>query len=260
MDTIKKYLSMELVTTAALVLAAIAVYILLYRLERRYVDTHRGDSGSKPTFTRIAYRVIRVAVLTAFILAILSVNGVNITSMVAGLGILSAIVGLALQDLLKDLIMGYHIVSDHFFSVGECVEFEGRECVVVGFTMKTTKLGDLDDHSVTTVCNRDISRIRRFGERLDLNIPLSYKEKPQELAPVFEEICGAIAALDHVSRCEYLGVQEFGDFAVRYKLRLHCEPKERADVRRAALGAVQRGLAAHDIVIPFPQLDVHFDK
>jgi len=44
---------------------------------------------------------------------ILSIFGVNVTSMVAGLGIVTAIVGLAFQDLAKDIIAGISLATEN---------------------------------------------------------------------------------------------------------------------------------------------------
>ena len=67
------------------------------------------------TALTVSYDVLKVLVILCVVLTILQINGVNVTSMIAGLGIASAIIGLAFQDLLKDVITGVHIVTDNFF-------------------------------------------------------------------------------------------------------------------------------------------------
>jgi small-conductance mechanosensitive channel len=58
------------------------------------------------------------------LLIILDINGVNISSLVAGLGVVGIIVGLALQDALKDIIMGKNIITGHFFQVGDVIKYK----------------------------------------------------------------------------------------------------------------------------------------
>ena len=79
---------------------------------------------------RVALNVLRYLLLLVTILLILQINGINVTSLVAGLGIVSAVVGLALQDILKDVIMGLHILSGRFFSVGDAVRYGIMEGIV----------------------------------------------------------------------------------------------------------------------------------
>ncbi|MCQ2477828.1 MAG: mechanosensitive ion channel family protein [Clostridia bacterium] len=234
----------------------IIAYILVNKAGIKYAKKHKNDNDNQ-NVSRTLFGVLRVGVLAVGIIAILQINNINITGMVAGLGIVSAIVGLALQDYLKDIIMGVHIVSDHFFSVGECVEYEGREGTIIGFNLKTTKIGDLDDHSVITVCNRNISMVRRLADRLDIDVPLSYNEMQITVKDALTDICESIKEIDGVENCEYKGTQSFEKSSVTHRIRVYCGPNNRADVRRKTLETIKVGLDNRDIHIPFDQLDVH---
>lgn len=241
-----------------LIVIALLVVILLRRFTRRRAVKEAGK-GERLTVTTVISRVMQMFVLAVGIILILEVNGVNVTGAVAGLGIAGAVVGLALQDLLKDIIMGIHILAGHFYSVGDCVEYMGREGIILSFTVITTKIGDLDDHSIVTLCNRNVTEIRRFGKRLDIDVPLSYEENVARIHTVMGEIAAAVAEADGVEGCEYKGTQAFKESAVLYKLRLHCSPDARADVRRTALTVIQKELDARGIHIPYNQIDVHID-
>lgn len=83
------------------------------------------------------YDVIKYAILLGAALTVLQIYHINVTSLVAGLGLASAIVGLALQDVLKDSIMGVHLLSDYFFEVGDVVRYGDYEGVVISFYGKT---------------------------------------------------------------------------------------------------------------------------
>lgn len=240
------------------IIVTLGVYIAVKVIFDKRVKEKR-KKGENKTVMHIVLNVVEVAILFIGILTVLQINGINITGLVAGLGIVSAVVGLALQDYLKDIIMGIHILSDHFFSVGECVEYNGREGVIVSLSLKTTKIGDLDDHSVFTVCNRNISEIRRLAERLDIDIPLSYKENVNTVNDTLISACGEIEKIDGVTECRYKGTQSFESSAILYRLRVSCNPEDRADVRRAALSTVQTVLHEAGIQIPYNQLDVHCD-
>lgn len=247
-------ISPKIIISAILIIAVIIACVLIKRFGKRY----RKGKNEKTILT--ALNILRVFITFAAILVILQINDINITSLVAGLGIVSAIVGLALQDLLKDIIMGIYIKSESFYNIGECVEYQGRECTVIGFTLISTKLGDIDDHSVFTICNRNISEIRRFGQRMDIDVPLSYDEDAKKVHNMLNNICTDIESIDGVKRCEYKGTQAFESSNILYRLRVHCDPNKRSDVRRSILMLLQDTLAQNDIHIPFNQLDVHLDN
>ncbi len=248
-------------TIATLVIIAIsaAILIIVKKLSTRFKNSEKSK-GEMATVIRVCFGIADFLIILAAILFILRVYGVNVNSMVAGLGIASAIIGLALQDLLKDVIMGINIMTDHFFSVGECVEYNGREGLIVGFTLKSTKIGDLSDHSVMTVSNRNISEIRRLGERLDIVIPLSYEDEREKVIPVIQNICRILEEKTEIEKCEFKGIEKFDASAVLYKIRVFCDPKLRAEVKHIVNGVIMEVLDSAQIRIPYNQLDVHIDK
>jgi len=255
-----KILSGNFILSLVILALAVAVFVALSKITKKSVKNYTSLNDPKVTVIRRAALVGKIAVFFFAVMVISQINGINITSAVAGLGIASAIVGLALQDFLKDIIMGIHIISDKFFSVGDCVEYGGREGVVVGFTVKTTKIGDLEDHSVITVCNRNITEIRKLGKRLDIDVSLAYNEDNRKIAQAVKDITEGIKKIDSVERCEFKGIQSFGESAVVHRFRICCEPTRRADVRRKSLNEIYNGLGKAGISIPFNQIDVHLDK
>lgn len=58
-------------------------------------------------------------------LAILSLYGINVKSILAGVGITAAIVGLACQDIAKDLLAGIFIVAEDQYEIGDTIEIDG---------------------------------------------------------------------------------------------------------------------------------------
>lgn len=247
------------ITSASICVITTIVLFLLRRSFRRYTHGERGK-GERASVVRLAFDIFRIVIVIAIITIVLKINGINIVSLIAGLGIVSAVIGLAMQDFIKDIIMGLYIVFYHFYSVGELVEYHGKECEVIGFNLKATKLGDMEDHSVTTVCNRNITEIRRIAGRLDIDVPLSYTEDPKTVRTVLHTVCNQIQGnVEGVTKCDYLGTQSFESSSILYKIRIYCEAKHRPDVRRAALGMILDTLNGAGIAIPFNQMDVHLD-
>ena len=255
-EVAREFPTVQLLTSVVIAVLTILLIILVQKISNRFAKQKRF-SGEKSTIFRVISGIFRTFLILVAILLILQINGVNVTSLIAGLGIASAIVGLALQDFLKDVIMGVHIMTDHFYSVGECVELNGQETQIIAFTLKTTTAMSLDDHSIITLCNRNVEMIRRLSDRMDLDVPLSYGEDRTHVDAVLRTVAERIGELQSVSKCDYLGTQNFNDSSIFYRLRIHCDPQKRPDVRRAALLQVRLGLEAENIQIPFNQLDVH---
>lgn len=247
------------------ILISLIIVILAFSLWQGIRQVYRmtvqtaGIKGERATLIRVCVDCVRFFLLAGTILLILQVNGVNVSSVFAGLGILSAVVGLALQDMLKDIIMGVHIISDHFFSVGDVVRYQNIEGVVIGFTTRTTTIRSIYDQTITTICNRNISEITRMqpSALVDIDVPLSYEEDPKKVHSVLRVICARIDRMEGIDRCIYKGTQKFEDSAVLYKVRFFCPPETKPDRTRDVLREIQNGLAEADIRIPYNQCDVH---
>lgn len=242
-------------------IVAILSFALWGAIQQIYKRTFHAMSykGERATLIRVSMDVLRFSLLAGTILLILQVNGVNVSSAVAGLGILSAVVGLALQDMLKDMIMGVHVMTDHFFSVGDVVRYQNIEGVVIGFTTRTTTIRSIYDQNITTICNRNISEITRMppSAMVDIDVPLSYEEDPKRVHSVLRVICARIDRLDGIDQCIYKGTQSFGASAILYKVRFFCPPETKPERTRDAMREIQNGLLEADIHIPYNQYDIH---
>ena len=241
-------------------LAVVIVSLVAWIATRRFVRRVVGNSDKKSGAASILLNVIKYFIAILCVLVILQVNGINVSSAVTGLGIASVIVGLALQDALKDIIMGINIISENFFHVGDIVKIGEHSGRVTNLTLKSTKLVNNEEGYELRICNRNIDKVFVYNDVLVLDIPLSYGEESEKVGEAFEMIAKAIASWKEVKKVEYLGLQAYQDSSVLYRLRLSVAPSNRATVRRKALQKVDEILHEQGISIPFPQLDIHLDK
>lgn len=245
-------------TYLIIIIAFAALFLLSHFTKRKRANSELGTFKNNVVHT--FFSIIRFLIIFGTILIVLQINGVNITSIVAGLGIAGAVVGLALQDYLKDVIMGIHIIFDKFYALGDVVEYKEKEYTVIDFNLKSTKLEDCADHSVYTVCNRNISEIKRFEQRIDFHIPISYEEDSNKVNSALSEICSELAKNKKIKKCEVKGILNFDKSSLEYVVRVYCEPKNRADVKYIVHGRLYDGLKEKGIFIPFEQLDVHLNS
>lgn len=201
-----------------------------------------------------------VAIAIIAVILILDINGVDVTTSLAGLGIAGTIIGLAMQDFLKDAIMGLRIVGDEFFSTGDYVRINNITGIVVHFSLLSTKIENFEDHSVYTICNGQITIIEKITNLLDVDIPFPYETSHRTAKDCVQHICARIWMLEGVQNCYYKGVEEFASSAVVYKLRCFAKPDRHPDLKREIQGITREVLAEEGIAIPFNQLDVHMIK
>ena len=249
----------ERVVLSTIIIAAAIVVWQLIRFSFRKWREKRGEdvSGSLATAATTIYSIVRTVVFLVVVLWVLQINGVNVTSMVAGLGIAGAIIRLAFQDFLKDIIMGAHIVTDDFFKVGDAISYDGVNGIVTAFNLRSTKIRSFDDDTVMTISNRNISEIKKIPDLILLNVPLSYDADFRKVHDVLTEAAARIARLEKAKDCQFKGTQSFDDSAITYRLNLWCSPADKWEVWRAAHKILQEVLEENDLQVPYQQIDIH---
>ena len=248
----------NLILVAVIAAVTVAVVIALTVINRR-LSAKFMDSGElkKAQVYRILFRTATWLVIATVTVAVLQAIGINLTGISAILGIVVVFMLLAAKDALQDVFSGIAITADKYFIVGDAVEYEGHQGIVVAFTPRTTKIELLDDRTVLSVANRNISKIRKLNHLVDVDLPLSYDLSGREALSLLGGICEKIKALDGIEDCELKGTQDFGASAIMYKIRFYCEPHDRPDIRRSVIMTIQDGLEAAGIRIPYQQIDIH---
>lgn len=243
----------------AILVVAIILWQVLKKVHKTYV---RNNGGNVSTAAHVLIDVGRFVFIFIVIIALMQLNGVNVTGLITSLGIVSVIVGLALQDFLKDIIMGIHMLTDKFFAVGDVVRYQtvGGQIVegeVISFNVRTTKLRLVQYEEVLTISNRNISEIMVMSDIFDLDIDIPYHVDPTLVHTVMQKMAESIAKIEGISEAMYKGTESFNESSVTYRLRYWTSPKSsRFDLRRKANGIVQTGLREAGIPFAFNHLDV----
>ncbi|MBQ3441396.1 mechanosensitive ion channel family protein [Candidatus Saccharibacteria bacterium] len=138
----------KLINSALYIVFVLIVYLILRRVLRVTFIKAGGKKASPAqkqrikTISQMLSSILRYLFLIIVLLVVLSVLGVNVTSLLAGLGILTAVIGLAFQDMIKDFIAGIAIIAENQFSVGDTVivQADGFKGVVTNIGLKTTEI------------------------------------------------------------------------------------------------------------------------
>lgn len=243
-----------------LCVATVLVSLIAWAMIRRFVHKVFGKTDKKSGAISIILNIVKYFIIILCVLLVLQINGIDVTSAVAGLGIASVIVGLALQDALKDIIMGVNIISEEFFRIGDVIKVDNYVGRVTSMSLKSTRIVNVEDGYEVRICNRNIDRVFRYNDIMVIDIPLAYEESPDKIRSVFDEAVKEISSWKDVKKVEFLGLQEFQDSSICYRLRIMVPPIKRADTKRHALKTIDELFRQNGISIPFPQLDVHTDK
>ena len=137
--------------------------LILKRSEKRKISVSQKQKIK--TVYQMISSVLRYLMIILVVLVILADIGVNVTSLLAGLGIMAAILGLAFQDLLKDFIAGVAILLEGQFCVGDTVEIDGFKGEVSNIGLKTTEIKDSAGH-VKIISNRNVDGLINYNKQV----------------------------------------------------------------------------------------------
>jgi small-conductance mechanosensitive channel len=108
--------------------------------------------------------IARVAIFAVALLLALDNLGVNITALVAGLGVGGIAIALAVQTVLGDILASLSITLDRPFGVGDWLRIDDCEGIVEHIGVKSTRLRALSGEQII-LANADVlkSRVRNLG-------------------------------------------------------------------------------------------------
>lgn len=242
------------------VIIGIIIYLIVNKIFTDKIENNKIKifSGKKSkTYLKLLKSINKYIFLIILLLVILKIYGVNISSLVAGVGIIGIIIGFAIQDALKDIIKGFDIVTDSYYQVGDVITFENYTGKVLSIGIKTTKIEDLYTKNIISISNRNIEKVEVISHMININIPLSYELKAKDAEATIEYVMNKIRKLEKVEKVEYKGVNSLESSCIFYQIKVYCPPIIKDQIRKDSLTCVVKGLEEKNISIPYNQLDIH---
>jgi MscS family membrane protein len=190
----------------------IAMFITGTRILLRATDfftlvmAHRKDSTVSAELANFVKELIKVLIVIACVFSALRfIFEVNITALVASLGIGGLAVALAAQDTLANLLGSFIIYLDKPFKVGDQVESGDIKGKVEHVGFRTTRIRTVDK-SLLTVPNKKLidTALNNVtlveSKRISFVLALSYKSNPEQMKAITADIKSALLKNTHVSK------------------------------------------------------------
>ncbi|MFN3925806.1 MAG: mechanosensitive ion channel family protein [Pseudanabaenaceae cyanobacterium] len=251
--------------------------VLLYRLseygiERLFTSLQQGRWFDNPrlekrisTLSRVVTGIANIVIFLIAGLGVLSILGVSIAPIVAGLGFIGLGISLAAQDIIKDVLNGILILLEDQFAEGDIISVNGKTGQVEHMNLRITQLRNTEG-TLITIPNSSIRTVENLSSgwaRVDLGIDVAYDTDLDRAIAVIQETA---LKMSHergwrqkiIDRPEVLGVDDFGDNSITIRLWIKVQPLKQWEVAREFRLRLKKAFDQAGISIPFPQREIWF--
>lgn len=247
------------------VLIGLILNKLLYRVVNRIEVGHKGNRGKdkrRDTVINLVRSIGKYFIIIFVVLGILKLYGVDTTSIIASIGVFAAVIGLAFQDILKDVLAGASIIFDNKYAVGDVVEINGFTGTVIEFGLRTTKIKAFSGE-VKSIGNSSFSEVVNYNladADLFIKLNVAYDTDIDKLEDVLLDMKKDIVKIDNVRDYSLLGVDELGDSSIVYMVDVKCKATCGVPIKRKILRMALDRFDKEGISIPYTTVDINIKK
>ena len=163
-------------------------------------------------------KIVKILIGGLGLAAMLQVWGINVTALIASLGLGGLAFALAAKDTAANLFGSFALLADKSIRIGEWIKVGNTEGVVEVVGMRTTKIRAFN-HSLITVPNQLVANTpienfsRRGIRRIKMNVGLTYSTSSKQITKIIEEIKYMLHKHEGISQDDTLLVNfdSFGD-------------------------------------------------
>ena len=248
----------SLLTVVVMVFLVLAVEKALVLL----LGLFKSSSHRSATVITITQSLLRYATAILILCWGLSIIGVNVSTILASVGVVALIVGFGAESLIEDVITGFFMLFENQYNVGDIVEVGGFRGTVSDIGIRTTSITDpggnvkiINNSNMKDILNRSDNASRSLS---DIQIPYetdlpAFEEK---LPDILDRIYEAHKDVMH-DKPVYLGVQELGESGVTLRFFVEVDESDIYKVQRVLNRELLVSFREAGVEVPYRQLDLH---
>ena len=247
------------------VIIGLVLYFILKKVIDKITNRHTGTSGrdkKKDTIINLCKSIFKYLILIFVVLGILKLYGIDTTSIIASLGVFAAVIGLAFQDIIKDLLAGITILFENKYAVGDTVSINDFKGTVIEFGLRTTKIKAFTGE-VKSIGNSSFSEVINYNLAdcdIFLKLNVAYNTDIDKLEKVLSDMKEDILKIENVKDYKLLGVDALGDSSIVYMVDITCKAMTSFPIKRQVLRMIKERFDKEGINIPYTTVDVNIRK
>ena len=247
-------------------LAYIFYKVVIIFINRALNNKHLKNKNKKRVNTTLSIlnNCLKYIVILLTILIILNSFGIDVSSILAGVGIMAAVLTLAFQDLAKDFIAGISIVMEDQFEIGDNVMINGFRGDVIEMGLKTTRIRDYKG-AVQIIANHMITEVTNYSLNPSLAEVTIQVDSDNDLDKVENIIKKTMETIDKTydflkGNTELWGVEMVDQNSVTYKVAVKTKSGKDFEIQRKMRKDLQDALTKAGIKMPQTHMEVRNGK
>ena len=263
-ETVKSlWSSIENITASNIFGAVLSVVIslILIKVLTKVLERALGRSKLDASLQTLLRSLVKGALWSVAAIIVLGCLGIEVTSLVAVLSVVGLAFSLALQNFLSNVAGGIQLLASHPFSVGDFVDVGVCAGTVEEIGMFYTKI-TTPDNKLVQLPNSAIvtANITNFSahptRRVELNVSASYDAPTGEVAALLVKLAGE-HPLVLADPEPAVHVEEYGDSAIRYVMRVWCANADYWTVYYDLLDGFKPAFDEAGVEMTYPHVNVH---
>lgn len=239
------------------------VYQILKSVIKRIFKVKNNENDNRREMIRgLIISVAKYFLIIISSLIIMDVYGVDTKALVTSLGVVSLVAGLAVQDVLKDIVAGISIIIEEQYMIGDFVKINGYEGWVKFLSLKTTRL-EAFTGEVHIIPNHLIGEVTNYSKNKSvavIDVAVSYESDVNKAIDVLNDICKKYKNGNILAEPQVLGINELADCSVNIRITCETKPMTHYGVQRELKKLIKEALDKNKISIPYPQVVIHDGK
>lgn len=263
MKIIDIILSKKIIAPIITVVISYFIYQLLKSLVKRIfkLKNNKNDNRRK-MISDLIISVVKYFLIIMAALIIMDIYGIDTKALVTSLGVVSLVAGLAVQDVLKDVVAGISIIIEEQYLIGDYVKINGYEGWVKFLSLKTTRLESFTGE-IHIIPNHLIGEVTNYSKNKSLaivDVGVAYESDIDKAIDVLSDMCNKYENENIITKPQVLGVEKLDDSSINIRITCETKPMQQHGVRRELNKQSKLILDKNEISIPYPQLVIHDGK
>jgi len=268
-DSPKTILS-RLIISIALIICCYLVAFFINLLIKTWLAKSKEviAKGRQNDFIAVSRKILNFIIFILLIIFILALWGVKVTALVASLGIVGIVIGLALQTTLANIFGGIALIADRSFKIGDFVELDtGEPGEIIDVGLRSTRIKSFEEGNEIIIPNSILmnSRIINYGRpevylKKRIKIGVAYGSDIRKVKNILLNCTSKIKnILKNPSPQVYF--TEMADFSLNFEVVFWISNyQQRLRVQDEFVSLAYEELQTQGIQIPFPTHTIYIKR